>query len=78
MSTVLDTPSISVEPPVTSPVEPSTVESSGKKRTRSALRSLTLNDGSPEKRDRPPRKVSRAVAPDKENVPAEEDSLESL
>ncbi len=49
--------------PVTAP--PSSVESSAKKRTRSALKSLTLGDGSPpEKRERPARKVGRMSVDD--------------
>ena len=40
----------------------SPADTQGKKRTRSALRSLNINDGSPEKKDsmKPPRKASRA------------------
>lgn len=42
----------------------SPVDTPGRKRTRSALKTLTLNDGSPEKKDssarKPLRKVSRA------------------
>lgn len=55
-----------------------------KKRTRSALQSLNLNDGSPEKRDtpKPPRKVSKASVSssksDKENAPEAAEDQESM
>ena len=55
-----------------------------KKRTRSALKSLNLNDGSPEKRDttKLPRKVSKASVSssksDKENAPDAADGQESM
>jgi len=46
---------------------PSSVESSAKKRTRSALKSLTLGDGSPpEKRERPVRKVGKLSVDERE------------
>ena len=58
---------------VTSPIG---LESSAKKRTRSALRGLTLNDsGSPEKKEKLTYKVSRKAADEeeKENVMFVED-----
>ena len=48
----------------------SPAETMGRKRTRSALRSLNINDGSPDKRDasKPSRKASRASEkPSQEN-----------
>ncbi|KAK5134726.1 hypothetical protein LTR08_006241 [Meristemomyces frigidus] len=73
LSTVLDAPTPMLPMIESSPVSGS---ASAKKRTRSALRSLTLNDGtgSPEKREKqPPRKISRASTTssdksDKENM----------
>ena len=77
LTTVLD----ALTPPVFPLTESSPVSASAsaKKRTRSALRSLTLNDGtgSPEKREKlPPRKISRASTTgsdksDKENMMVE-------
>jgi len=52
--------------PASSPAE----EGSARKRTRSALKSLSINDGSPEKKEKPPRKLSKASVAsdsDKEN-----------
>lgn len=52
-----------------------------KKRTRSALKELSLHDGSPEKKDisRPPRKASRASVSssksDKENDPEDQENM---
>ncbi|KAK5109405.1 hypothetical protein LTR62_007071 [Meristemomyces frigidus] len=73
LSTVLDSTNAltTAVPPPSSP--PTTLESSGRKRTRSALRTLTLNNGSPEKRDKPARKVSRtSQGSDKENIMIDE------
>lgn len=42
---------------VSSPVDG---ETPARKRTRSSLKSLSINDGSPEKKERPPRKASKA------------------
>ncbi|KAH9826323.1 hypothetical protein Tdes44962_MAKER03583 [Teratosphaeria destructans] len=83
LSTVMDVPpptpvTTAVSPPELT-ISPATIigpESSTKKRTRSALRSLTLNDGSPEKKGpagKPARKASRTMNPvrdgeDKENA----------
>lgn len=65
LSTVMDVPAH----PAPNASSPPTVDSSVKKRTRSALRTLTINDGSPEKKEKPARKVSRtvSVSSDKEN-----------
>jgi hypothetical protein len=88
MSTVMDVPPPSLPPssitpssipPMSPAAENTTVaapESSGRKRTRSALKGLTLNDGSPEKRTaagKPVRKQSRTInySEDKENVMVE-------
>ena len=70
MSTVLDQTPNPV--PTSSPVD----EGSARKRTRSALRSLTINDGSPEKKEKPPRKLNRTssaskTGSDKENMMVE-------
>ncbi|KAK5121153.1 hypothetical protein LTR85_005637 [Meristemomyces frigidus] len=72
LSTVMDAPAPSVVS-LTEVSSPVTGSASAKKRTRSALRTLTLNDGSPEKKDKPPRKMSRASTAgsdksDKENM----------
>jgi len=66
----MDAPAAPTAPDVSSPVNGST---SAKKRTRAALRSLTLNDGSPEKKEKPPRKISKASTEgsDKENMMVE-------
>ncbi|KAK4543933.1 hypothetical protein LTR36_004707 [Oleoguttula mirabilis] len=75
LSTVMDAPAPSVAA-LTDVSSPVTSSASAKKRTRSALRTLTLNDGSPEKKEKPPRKVSRASTAgsdksDKENMMVE-------
>ena len=65
-----------------SPAESQSTQS--KKRTRSAMKSLNINDGSPEKRDttKPLRKSSRAsvssAKSDKENVPLVSDDQEDM
>ena len=62
----------------------SPADTESRKRTRSALRSLNINDGSPDKRDvtKPPRKSSRAATnslkSDKENVLDVSDGQENM
>ena len=81
LSTVLvdDTKDVPPEVPSLLSSSPATASSGSKKRTRSALRSLKLNDGSPEKREvpsKPVRKASRvnsstSATSDKENMMVE-------